>query len=115
MNIPNLPSRMENKTNKNAPRPLSRSLYMEYTLQYALHELSLYCLKTDGQSFLEGADVGTAMMTGKLAALPGMVHLPSLMLSGCWGSSAIWRGGVGTEPALCFQARPSQNERGFST
>lgn len=73
MNPPNLPNQMENKTNTNALQPLSGSPCTDGALR---------CMtKTNGKWVLKAADAGIGMMAGRRPALPGMVHLPALMLS----------------------------------
>lgn len=56
----------------------------------------------DGKLFPEVTDVGIMTMGDRLSALPGLVHLLSLKLSGA-GASLPWPGREeGWGSALCF-------------
>lgn len=64
-------------------------------------ELFLYYLEVDGKLFPEVTDVGIMTMGDGLSALPGTVHLPSLVLSGGWGPSARAGEGGRAGEVLC--------------
>ena len=75
---------MEKKTNK-MPSGLFAAHSTQIICSNVKYGLFLYYLKRDGKLFPKGADVGTVMKDDILSPLPGMVHLPSLMLSRGWG------------------------------
>lgn len=88
---------------------MSSGLFLTHSTQITHsninHELFLYHLEMDGKLLPVVAGVGIMMMGDRLSALPGMVHLPSLMLSRGWGSSAIAgeAGGLGQSSVLLSQ------------